>query len=39
MLLTLISIIVFPVLIGYLYGRNQIDPNTHKGRHYYAIAD
>ena len=32
------ALILAPV-IGWLYGRNQIDPNTPEGRKYYAGKD
>lgn len=35
-LLIALSCIAFPLAIGWLYGRKDIDPNTPEGRRYYA---
>jgi hypothetical protein len=34
-LVVLISLLFIPWIVGWLYGRNQIDPNTPAGRAYY----
>jgi hypothetical protein len=39
MIQTLIAIIVFPLLVGYLYGRHQTNPFTTKGKTYYSKGD
>jgi hypothetical protein len=40
-MLTVIVILAFsmPVLIGWLYGRNDIDPDTAEGKAYYSSQE
>ena len=33
------SIILLPIVVGYVYGRKQVDPNTAHGKIYYSQGD
>ena len=37
--LILLVVVALPWLIGWLHGRNDVDPNTPDGRKYYAGKD
>lgn len=32
----ILSAIILPVVIGYIYGSDQMDPNTEEGKKYYG---
>jgi hypothetical protein len=33
--ISVLMVVIVPVIVGYFYGKNQIDPDTEKGRIYY----
>lgn len=35
MIWTLVAVVVLPLTVGYLFGKNQVAPNTEAGREYY----
>ena len=39
MILGLFSVVFVPLIVGYIYGMNHIDPNTYKGRYYYNSSE
>ena len=39
MLFVAISILAMPILAGYAYGRNHVNPDTEEGKIYYASKD
>lgn len=36
MIFAILSVVVMPLIAGYLYGMNSIDPYSYRGKIYYA---